>query len=502
MSASSSLDASTGTRAVSLKSSLKSVLEDTRLPRAVERATRVGAAYADARFVERESESVAVKDGQVESVDRDADRGVGVRIIVDGSWGFAASDRVATVEGLDALFAEARQRAEAAASVQRRKVVLAQADPQRGEYRTPLRRDPFMVSLKERIDLLRAADAILATPNATLRRSSVAAYRTRKRLVTSEGTDVRQEIVECGAGMSVTATTAGFTPATRSDMRNVRQAGWEFVDEFDVLAHARTFATDVEAVLIAKPAVERPTTLVIDQPFLALLVHESCGHPTESDRVLEHEVAFAGTTFMWPKDRGTFRYGSEHVSLTADATIPGGMGTFGWDDDGVAATRTPLIEQGVFTGYLSSRETAGALGIARSGGAARAEGWQHFPIVRMVNVSLEPGAATYEDLVRGVDDGLLLESPASYSLDDKRQNFHFSTQVARVIRHGEIAEYVRGVAFQSLTPDFWGSCDGVADDWELHGFLSCAKGEPLQLMRVGHGAAHARFRDRPIEVRR
>jgi TldD protein len=474
------------------------VLEDSRLEDAVQWAARSGASYADARYLERESETVAIKDGQVEGIDRDADRGVGVRVIVNGAWGFAASDRAADLTG---LFAEAIRRAEASASVQRRRVALSPSPPQRGEYRTPVGRDPFAVPLRERVELLRAADAILSTPNAKVRRVSVAAYRTRKRLVTSEGTDVRQEIVECGAGLNVTAAAAGAKPATRGDMRNVRQAGWEYVEQFDILAHARAFARDVEAMLVAKPAVERPTTLLLDQPFLALLVHESCGHPTESDRVLEHEVAFAGTTFMWPNDRGTLRYGSEHVNMTADATIPGGMGTFGWDDDGVPATRTPLVERGIFTGYLSSRETAGALGLERSGACARAEGWQHFPIVRMVNVSLEPGPATYEDLLGGIDDGLLLESPASYSLDDKRQNFHFSTQVARVIRNGEIGEYVRGVAFQSLTPAFWGSCDAVADDWELHGFISCAKGEPLQLMRVGHGAAHARFRDRPIEVR-
>ena len=474
--------------------------EDRDVPQAVEWAAAHGATYADARAVERESETVSVKDGQIEGVDRDADRGVGVRVIAKGAWGFAASDRASTAAQLRDLFAEALRRADAAASVQRRRVVLAAQAPQRGEYRTPLRRDPFEVPLKERIELLRAADAILSTPHAKLRRVSVASYRTRKRLVTSEGTDVRQEIVECGAGLNVTAAAAGAKPATRSDMRNVRQAGWEYVEAFDVLGHARTFARDVEAVLAAKPAVEKPTTLLIDQPFLALLVHESCGHPTELDRVFEHEVAFAGTTFLWPQDRGSLRYGSTFVNLTADATLPGGMGTFGWDDDGVPATRTPLVERGIFTGYLSSRETAGALGIARSGACARAEGWQHFPIVRMVNVSLEPGEASFARLLREVDDGLLLESPASYSLDDKRQNFHFSTQVARVIRKGEVGEYVRGVAFQSLTPDFWGSCDGVADDWELHGFLSCAKGEPLQLMRVGHGAAHARFRDRPIEV--
>jgi TldD protein len=475
------------------------VLEDSRLAKAVDWAAS-RASYADARYVDRESETVTVKDGQIEGVDRVADRGIGVRVIVDGAWGFAASDRAASGQQLAALFGEAIHRAQASATVHRAPVALAPQAPQRGDYRTPLTRDPFAIPIAERVALLREADAILATPNAKVRRVSVAAYRTKKRLVTSEGTDVTQDVVECGAGLNVTAAAAGAKPATRSDMRNVRQAGWEYVEEFDVLAHARTFARDVEAVLVAKPAVAKPTTLLIDQPFLALLVHESCGHPTESDRVLEHEVAFAGTTFMWPKDRGHLRYGSEHINMTADATVPGGMGTFGWDDDGVPATRTPLIERGIFTGYLSSRETAAALHLERSGGCARAEGWQHFPIVRMVNVSLEPGHAKYGELLKGIDDGLLLESPASYSLDDKRQNFHFSTQVARVIRHGEVGEYVRGVAFQSLTPDFWGSCDGVADDWELHGFISCAKGEPLQLMRVGHGAAHARFRDRPIEV--
>ena len=468
---------------------------------AVSWAAGRGAAYADARSVERETEGLAMKDGALESVHRKRDRGVGVRVLAGGSWGFAASASAGSEAALRRLFEEALRRAEAARSVQRRSVVQAPEAPQRGTYRTSLRDDPFGVPLKRRIAALAAIDAALRGPNIRVRRSSLAAFRTRKRLVTSEGTDVAQEIVECGGGLNVTAVKAGCVPATRNDMRNVRQAGWEFIEEQDFEQRAARFRDDAEAILDAPPAAERPTTLLIDQSFLALLVHESCGHPTESDRVLEHEVAFAGTTFLWPEDRGILRYGSEQVSLTADATVPAGMGTFGWDDDGVPARRTPLVERGIFTGYLSSRETAGALGIPASGGCARAEGWQHFPIVRMVNVSLEPGPHSYGDLLAGIDDGLLLESPASYSLDDKRQNFHFSAQVARVIRNGEIEGHVRGVGFQSLTPRFWGACDGVADDWELHGFTSCAKGEPLQAMRVGHGAAHARFRDLPIEVR-
>jgi TldD protein len=465
----------------------------------VDASRRRGAQYADARWVEREQASVSVKDGEVEGVERSADRGIGLRVLVRGSWGFAATDRTGA-DGLAALVDDAFRRAEASASMCRAPVRLAPQAPQRGTYRTAVRRDPFAVPLAEQVELLRATDAALRGPNARARRASVSAFRTRKHLVTSEGTDVEQELVDTATSISVLALKAGAKPAQRSDMRNARQAGWEFVEEDDLPRRAARYRDDAEAILDAPLATARPTTVILDQPFLALLVHESCGHPTESDRVLEHEVAFAGTSFLWPADRGRLRYGSEHVSMTADATVPGGMGTFGWDDDGVPATRTTLIDRGIFVGYLSSRETAGALGIPASGGSARAEGWQHVPLVRMVNVSLDAGTRTFDDLVREVDDGLLLCSPASYSLDEKRQNFHFSAQVARVITNGEIQGHVRGAAFQSLTPEFWGRCDGVADDWELHGFLSCAKGEPLQLMRVGHGAAHARFRDLPLEV--
>ena len=478
------------------------MLADGRLGLAVEWACSRGAAYADARYVEREHESVTLKDGEVESADRSNDRGVGLRVLRDGAWGFAASDRTDEAS-LRGLVGEALERAAAAQAggLARREVRLAPEVPQHGTYRTPFVVDPFAVPHAVRIALLREADAALRGPSTRLRRAGVDAHRTRKRLVTSEGTDVTQEIVECGSTLTTVAVAAGARPASRGDMRNACQSGWEYVEAQDLPGRAARYRDEAHATLLA-PRLEgaRPTTLVFDPSFLALLVHESCGHPTESDRLLEHEVAFAGTTFLEPEDRGTLRYGSPHVSLTADATLPGGMGTFGWDDDGVPARRTPLVERGIFTGYLTSRETAGALGMPRSGGSARAEGWQHFPIVRMVNVSLEPGPLRYDELLHDVGDGILMLAPASYSLDDKRQNCHFTAQACRVIRNGQLEGWLQPIGFQSLTPAFWGRCDGVADDWELHGFVSCAKGEPLQLMRVGHGAAHARFRDVPIEV--
>src|SRR5256712_3189324 len=383
----------------------------------VEVASSRGATYADARTVEREHESVSVRDGGVEPVPRPADRGLGFRVIHKGAWGFAATDRRddAAVRG---LVDEAFRRAEASASVQRRKVTLAPIVTQRGEYRTSLKRDPFTVPFAERIDHLRAVDAASIGPNIKTRRSSLAAYRTRKHLVTSEGTDVSQEIVEAGAGLSVLAVKAGRKPAARYDSRLVRQGGWEYVEHLDLVARAARYRDDAEATLDAPLAEERPTTLVFAPEFLALLVHESCVHPTEADRLLVHEVAFAGTTFMWPEDRGKLRYGSSHVSMTADATVPGGMGTFGWDDDGVPAMRTKLVDKGTFVGYLTSRETAGALGVPVAIGSATAEGWQHFPIVRMVNVSLDPGPTPYAALLRGVDSCLRMEAPASYSLYD------------------------------------------------------------------------------------
>src|SRR3989475_6310171 len=391
-----------------------------------------GATYADARTVEREHEAVSVKDGGVESVTRTADRGLAFRVIYKGAWGFAAADRTDD-SAIRELMDEAFRRAEASASVQRRTVTLAPIAAQRGEYRTRLERDPFAVPLAERIEHLRAIDAASVGPNIKTRRSSIAAYRTRKHLVTSEGSAVSQEIVEAGAGLSVLAVKAGRKPAGRYDSRLVRQGGWEYVEHLDLIGRAKRYRDDAEATLDAPLAEERPTTLVFAPEFLALLVHESCGHPPEADRLLEHEVAFAGTTFMWPEDRGKLRYGSRHVSMTADATVPGGLGTFGWDDDGVPAMRTKLVDEGIFVGYLTSRETAGALAWPVTIGSARAESWQHFPIVRMVNVSLDAGATPYPELLHGVEAGLLMEAPAAYSLDDKRQNLHFSTQSARVI---------------------------------------------------------------------
>jgi TldD protein len=245
-------------------------------------------------------------------------------------------------------------------------------------------------------------------------------------------------------------------------------------------------------------------TIVIDSSQLALQVHESCGHPIELDRVLGMEASFAGTSFLTLDKLGKLQYGSPIVNIDADATAPGGLGTFGFDDEGVPAQNVPVVSAGLFVGYLTSRETAPVIG-RRSMGSARASGWNVIPLIRMTNVNLRPGdAGTLDDLIADTRDGLFLSTNRSWSIDDRRLNFQFGTQVGWRIRNGKLAEMVRNPTYTGITPEFWGSCDAIcgASEWQLWGVPNCGKGEPMQTHRVGHGAAPARFRNVQVGVGR
>jgi TldD protein len=243
------------------------------------------------------------------------------------------------------------------------------------------------------------------------------------------------------------------------------------------------------------------TTVVIDSEQMALQVHESVGHPTELDRVYGTEAAYAGTSFLHPGDLGSLRYGSDAMNITADPTTPGGLGTFGYDDEGVPAERTCVVERGVLRNFLSSRETAAKLGDG-DGGSMRADGWSRMPLVRMTNLHLEPGEGTLEDLLADVDDGVYFETNKSWSIDDKRLNFQFGTQVAREIKNGKLGRLLRDATYTGVTPVFWGSLDAVAGpaSWVLYGLTNCGKGQPGQVAHVSHGAAPARFRNVQVGV--
>jgi TldD protein len=246
------------------------------------------------------------------------------------------------------------------------------------------------------------------------------------------------------------------------------------------------------------------TTVILEGSQLALQVHESCGHPIELDRVFGTEAAFAGTSFLTPDKLGSFMYGSELVNLTMDATIPGGLGTFGWDDEGVPAQRAAAVEHGRFVGYLTDRESAARLGLPQSTGAARASGWNRIPLVRMTNVSLEPGDSTLEEMIATTDDGIYMATNRSWSIDDRRLNFQFGTEMAWEIKNGKRGALLKNATYTGITPEFWRSCDAIGNrsEWVVWGTPNCGKGQPSQSMHTGHGAAPARFRNVRVGVAR
>jgi TldD protein len=236
--------------------------------------------------------------------------------------------------------------------------------------------------------------------------------------------------------------------------------------------------------------------LLLEGSQLALQIHESCGHATELDRILGTEKSLAGASFLHPEMLGKLRYGSDIVNLVADATVPGGLGTFAYDDEGVPARRQMLVDRGVLVGFQSSRETARECGLARSSGAMRADGPLRAPLIRMTNISLEPGEGTLEDLVADTKHGILMATNRSWSIDDLRLNFQFGCEAAWEIENGKRTRLLRDPVYVGVTPEFWGSCDAITgrSEWKVWGISNCGKGEPMQIMHVGHGASPARFR--------
>jgi TldD protein len=462
-------------------------------------------AYAEARHVEHRDEALAVRAGAVEDFEAATAEGIGVRVRVGGGWGFAAT-RDVSAAGAEAALAEALAVAEAQPAGPA--TPLAPVAPARGHWSSPCERDPFDVSLEDKLALLFAAEAALHTGDERIVRSLAAlrSWRERKAFASTDGAACTQELVATGGGIAAWA-----TDGSELQMRSYPLAhgglfaasGWEHVLALDLAAHAPRVAEEAVELLTAPECPEGVTTIVLDGEQLALQIHESIGHALELDRMLLLEASYAGTSWVRPEDLGSLRYGSERLNITADATLPGALGSFGWDDEGVAARRYPLVEGGRLRAALSNRESAAAVGLDRSGGCARADGFARQPIVRMTNVSIEPGdAGSLEDLIADTDDGLYLETNRSWSIDDRRLQFQFGTEIAREIRGGRLGRLYRNASYAGVTPQFWGSLDAVcgAGEWRLWGLTNCGKGEPGQVMSVSHGAAPARFRDVQVGV--
>jgi TldD protein len=463
-----------------------------------------GCAYADARWVSQRTEHVGVRSGYVEDVETDAQQGIGVRVAHDGGWGFAATRELSAAGARDAL---ARALAIASAQPTTAARPLAPVPPARGEWSGPCGRDPLAVSLDDKVDLLLEAEALLRDDPRIVRSSAEClAIVTEKAFASTDGGAYRQSQVQCGGGISAYAL-AGDELQVRSYPSshggNVAAAGWEHLLALDLAGNAPRVRDEALALLSAPPCPAGRATLVLGDEQLALQLHESVGHALELDRILLGELSYAGSSWVTADDLGTLRYGSEAMNVTADATLPGALGSFAWDDEGVAAQRTPLIEQGIVRAALADRQSAAAIGLAGSNGCARADGFARQPIVRMTNVSIEPGAAgTLDELIADTDEGIYMETNRSWSIDDRRLQFQFATEVAREIRAGELGRLYRNPSYAGITPRFWSSLDAVcsAPAWRLWGLLNCGKGEPGQIMHVSHGAAPARFRDVEVGV--
>jgi TldD protein len=455
--------------------------------------------YADVRHVRLREEAIAMRNGELDELDSRDEEGFGVRVQLGGSWGFAAargSDRAAAEDALARALAIAEAQPRVAGHA------LTAEPAATGRYASPAATDPFAVSLEDKLALLAAADSALrAEPRVTVALAQLQARSEHKLFASTDGALCEQTLTECGGGISATAV-RGDDAQTRSypasHSGNVAQAGWEHMLALDLTAHAPQVAAEAVALLDAPRCPAGATTLVLGGEQLALQVHESVGHAVELDRMLGYEASYAGTSWAPADGAGSLRYGSEAMSITADATLPGGLGSYRWDDEGVPAQPIAIVREGVLEGVLSNRQSAAEIGLERSGGCARAEGFARQPIVRMTNVSLDPGeGGSLDELLSGVERGIYIDANRSWSIDSRRLHFQFGGEAAWEIVDGQLGRLLRDPVYSGVTPTFWGSLDAVcsASEWQLVSFTDCGKGEPGQVARVSHGCAPARFRD-------
>ncbi len=473
--------------------------------RAVETAKVKGASYADCRIIFTETEETTVQNGKVSELNISEDIGFGVRVIVDGAWGFACgpgTDR----ESIDRIAAEAVSIARASAMLKKDDVRLAPEPVYDETWQTPIVEDPFAVPLEEKLALLFEIDRTLRTDKRIKTATgSLEFLREHQWMATSEGTFIDQLLVRSGAGFSATAV-GNDEVQVRSYPNSFRgqymTLGYELVRGLHLLDNAERVREEAIALLTAPTCPSGQYDTIIDGSQMGLQIHESVGHATELDRVLGMEANYAGMSFATTEKLNNFRYGSDIVNLVCDATVPGGLGTFGWDDDGVRAQRWHLVRNGQFVGYQFNRELAHKINAERAVSSNRADGWNNIPIVRNGNISLMPGKWKLEDLMADTEGGIYMETNRSWSIDQWRLNFQFGVEAAWEIKGGRKGQLLKNANYQGITPEFWKSCDAICNDehWVLWGVNNCGKGQPGQRAEMSHGAAPTRFRKMTVGV--
>lgn len=462
--------------------------------------------YADLRFEEIEYETIEVENGMLKSYEINSESGIGIRVLEDGSWGFASTNDLS----LDGIFSAVKKSIEIArigGLLSKDKVELAENEIHEDEYFSPCEVNPFEIPKEKKMELLILSTEEMMKVKGISRAEGRMEFRKIDKLFAStEGSTIHQRIVQSGGGL--------FAYAMGEDDFQVRSypssfggdhanRGWEFIEEMKFLENARRVAEEAREILLAPEIPVGEFDIIVDGSQMALQIHESCGHPVELDRVMGSEISFAGSSFLTLDKLGKFRYGSEIVNIVADATNPMALGSFGYDDEGVKASRTYIIRDGIFVGYLMSRETARKLGM-RSNGTMRAQSWNYIPLIRMTSIDLLPGKHELEDLIGEIKHGFYLETNKSWSIDDFRLNFQFATERAVEIRNGKLGKVYKNAVYYGRTPEFWAKCDGIANEkyWHVWGIPNCGKGEPVQTMGVSHGSSPARFRKVKVGVKR
>jgi TldD protein len=425
--------------------------------------------------------------------------GFGVRVIVQGQWGFAASPLV-TAEEIARITREAVIVAKANAAAQANPVQLAPVKTYRDRWRSNFDKDPFAVSMDEKLELIHSATvSVKKDPKVFSAWGALGFFAEDKYFASSEGSSIQQYVVRVYPMLEATAVDfKNGISRTRSYTVEPQTAGWEAIAKANLLENAPRIRAEVLEHLAAPPVKPGKKDLVLLPSHLWLTIHESIGHSTELDRALGYEANFAGTSFLTTEKMGTFAVGSELINVFGDRTIERGLATVKYDDDGVLTTKFPIIEKGVFKHYQTIRDQAHLIGETESRGCCYADSWSSVPFQRMPNVWLAAGPETVtpEDLISGIEDGVLIEGNGSFSIDQQRYNFQFGGDAFWEIKGGKKGGMVSRVAYQARTPDFWHACDGIAGPsyWQQFGSPNDGKGEPEQVNAVSHGCSPARFR--------
>jgi TldD protein len=469
---------------------------------ALNAAKAAGASYADVRIGRYRRQSINTRERLVTGVSDSESYGIGVRTLVAGSWGFAATATM-TPAGVQQAAQEAVRLSRAARTVQRKPVELAPVSAVRGNWRTPVMRDPLDVPIEDKVALLLAAnEAALKVPKVRFATSSLQLLREEKTLATTDGTLVTQTFVRVGPNFTATAIGDGDFQSYNEELAP-RGSGWEYIESLNMPGNAERWASLAAEKLSARSVDVGRYDLILDPTNLWLTIHESIGHATELDRAMGYEANYAGTSFLAPPEKmlGKFRYGRDIMNIQADRTQEGSLSRTAWDDEGVPADKWLLIEKGIFRDYQTTREQApwisALTGVKHSHGTSFADSWSSVQFQRMPNVSLLPGDKDIglDDIVAATDHGIVVKNRGSWSIDHQRYNFQFSGQVFYEVKNGKITGMLKDVAYQSRTPDFWNSMDmiGGPKSYWLGGSFGDGKGEPAQSNSISHGCVPARF---------